>query len=342
MRKGIQRRAQVLAADDPMRRRDFLTVLAVATAWASAVRGQEPRRVLGFLSGFTASSAPPGTLPAFIQGLKETGFVEGGNVSIEFRWADGHYDRLPSVAAELVGRNVAVIFAYDLPSALAAKAATKTIPIVFATGADPVKMGLVESLGRPNSNVTGVSIFFSLLGPKHVEILHELLPAVKTIALLGNPANPNFQAGVADIRAATDVLEQGLEVLTASTDGDLEAAFATMVQHQVGALTLVPDPFFISRPDRLIELAARHKIPAIYPIRTFTDEGGLMSYASRVEDLFGQAGIYVGKILNGAKPADLPVQQSTKVELVINLKTAKALGLTVPLSLLTRADEVIE
>jgi putative tryptophan/tyrosine transport system substrate-binding protein len=342
MRKGIQRRAQVLAADDPMRRRDFLTVLAVATAWASAVRGQEPRRVLGFLSGFTASSAPPGTLPAFIQGLKETGFVEGGNVSIEFRWADGHYDRLPSVAAELVGRNVAVIFAYDLPSALAAKAATKTIPIVFSTGTDPVKVGLVASLSRPTGNLTGASFLMSVLGPKHVELLHELLPAINAIALVGNPSNANFQADVPDIQTAADTLKQRLEVLAASTDGDLEVAFATMVQHQVGALIVMPDPFFISRREQLVGLAARHAMPAIYPLRAFADDGGLMSYGGSLGDLERQLGVYVGKILNGAKPADLPVQQSTKMELVINLKTAKALGLTVPPELLATADEVIE
>jgi putative ABC transport system substrate-binding protein len=325
-----------------MRRRDFLTALAVATAWAYAARGQEPRRLIGVLSGFSASSTLPGALPAFLHGLKETGFVEGGNLTVEFRLADGHYDRLPSLAAELVGRNVAVIFTFDLPSASAAKAATKTIPIVFAIGADPVKVGLVESLGRPNNNLTGVSGFQSALGQKHVELLHELLPAVSTIALLGNSGNPNFQAAVQDIRAAADVLKLRLEVLAAGTDGDLEAAFATMDQHRVGALILAPDPFFYSRREQLVELAARHTIPAIYPLRAFADDGGLISYASSWVDQYRQGGIYVGKILKGTKPADLPVQQSTTVELVINLKTAKALGLTVPPSLLTRADEVIE
>ena len=325
-----------------MRRRDFLTFLAVATVWASTARAQEPRQVIGFLSGFTEASALPGALPAFRQGLNETGFVEGRNVSIEFRWADGHYDRLPSLAAELVGRNVSVIEAFDLPSAFAAKTATQAIPIVFATGADPVKVGLVESFGRPSGNLTGTSTFMSLLGPKHVELLHELLPTVSTIAVLGNPGNPNFQAYVPDIRTAADVLKQRLELLAASTDGELEAAFATMVQHQVGALIVLPDPLFISRRGQLVELAARHTIPSIYPLRAFADDGGLMSYASSVEDLSRQSGIYVGKILRGAKPADLPIQQSTKVELVINLKTAKALGLTVPPSLLTRADAVIE
>jgi putative tryptophan/tyrosine transport system substrate-binding protein len=298
--------------------------------------------VIAVLSGFEASGQIPGSIPAFYQGLKETGFVEGRNVSIDFRWADGHYDRLPSLVAELVARNVSAIFAYDLPSAFAAKAATKTIPIVFATGADPVKVGLVESLARPNSNLTGMSIFISVLGPKRVELLHELLPALDAIALLGNPDNPNFQADVTDIRTATDVLNQRLEVLGARTGGDLDAAFATMVQHRVGAVIVVPDPFFISRREQLVELAAHHTIPAIYPLRLFIDLGGLMSYGSNVLVLSRQAGIYIGKILNGAKPVDLPVQQSTEVELVINLKTAKALGTTVPASLLTRADEVIE
>jgi putative ABC transport system substrate-binding protein len=325
-----------------MRRRDFLTVLAVATAWASRARAQEPRRVIGCLSGFESSEAISGRRSAFYQGLKESGFVEGRNVSIEFRWADGHYDRLPSLAAELVGRNVAVIFAFDLPSAFAAKTATKTIPIVFATGADPVRAGLVESLARSNNNLTGMSNFVSVLGPKHVELLRELLPAVNAVALLGNPGNANFQADMPDIRAAAEVLKLRIEVLTASTDGDLEAAFATMLQHRVGALIVKADPFFISHREQLIELAARHSIPAIYPFRAFTDDGGLMSYGGSVADMYRYAAIYVGKILNGAKPADLPVQQSTRVELVINLNTAKALGLTVPPSLLTRADEVIE
>ena len=210
------------------------------------------------------------------------------------------------------------------------------------SGVDPVKMGLVESLSRPNGNLTGVSIFSTALGPKHVELLHELLPAVSVIALLGNPNNANFQSAVPDIRAATDVLKQRLEVLTASTESELDAAFAIMVQHRVGALMVMADPFLISRRDKLVELAARHTMPAIYSFRLFADVGGLMSYGSSVLDLNQQAGIYVGKILRGAQPADLPTQQSTKVELVINHKTAKVLGLTVPPELLARADEVIE
>jgi len=325
-----------------MRRRDFITALAGAATWISVARGQEPRYVIGYLSGFSEAGPYPGSLAAFYKGLKETGFVEGRDVSIEFRWADGHYDHLPPLAAELVNRNVAVILASDLPSAFAARAATKTIPIVFVTGADPVKVGLVESFSRPTGNLTGVSVFLVVLGPKHVELLHELLPSADALALLGNPENANFKSEVPDIRTAAETLKQRLEVLTASSENNLEAAFATMVQHRVGALILMPDPFLVSRRERLVDLAARHMMPTVYPSRVFADLGGLISYGSSVVDLNRRAGIYVGKILRGAKPADLPIQQSTKVELVINLKTAKALGLTIPPELLSRADEVIE
>jgi putative ABC transport system substrate-binding protein len=327
-----------------MKRRDFITILAGATAWMSAVCAEEPRHVIGFLSAFESSNEIPGAggLASFYPGLKETGFIEGKNISIEFRWADSHYDRLPSLAAELVARKVRAIVADSVPSAFAAKAATKTIPIVFMSGADPVKLGLVESLSRPNSNLTGVSFFANALGPKDVELLHELLPAVSVIALLGNPNNANFQSAVLDVRAAADALRQHLEVLTASTESELEAVFATMVQHRVGALIVVADPFLIARRRQVVELAARHAMPAIYPGRIFADVGGRMSYGASVMDLHRQAGIYVGKILKGAKPAELPIQQSTKVELAINLKTAKALGLIVPPQLLARADEVTE
>jgi putative ABC transport system substrate-binding protein len=325
-----------------MRRREFITLLGGAAAWVSPARAQEPRRVIGFLSGFGPSSFADVGNTAFRQGLKDAGFVEGKNISIEIRLADGHYDRLPSLAAELVGHDVAAIFAVDLPSAFAAKAATKTIPIVFVTGADPVKVGLVDSLSRPTGNLTGMSIFLSVLGPKRVELLHELLPAANTIALLANPGNVNIKTDEPQIRAAADRLKQHLEVLTDSTESDLEAAFATMIEHRVGSLIVMPDPFFISRGEQLVALAARHATPAIYPTRWFVDLGGLMSYGSSILDLNQQAGIYVGKILKGAKPTDLPIQQSTKVELVINLKTAKVLGLTVPPTLLATADEVIE
>jgi putative ABC transport system substrate-binding protein len=323
-----------------MRRREFITLVGGAVAWVSPARAQEPRRVIGYL-GSTGRDFP-GFVAAFVQGLKDTGFIEGNNIGIEWRSAEGQYNRLPSLAGELVGRNVAAIYAPDLPSAFAAKAATQTIPIVFATGADPVKVGLVDSLSRPKGNLTGISAFLSLLGPKRVELLHELLPAANTIALLANPGNVNIKTDEPEIRAAADRLKQHLEVLNASTQSDLEATFATMVQHRVGSLIVMPDPFFISRREQLVALAARHAMPAIYPLRTFADLGGLMSYGGSILDLNHQAGIYVGKILNGAQPADLPIQQSTKVEMVINLKTAKALGLTIPPTLLVRADEVIE
>jgi ABC-type uncharacterized transport system substrate-binding protein len=326
-----------------MRRREFICLLGGAATWPLTARAQEPRPVIGVLSSFGSSGSFVATpIPAFFQGLKDTGFVEGRNISIEIRHADGHYDRLPSLAAELVGADVAAIFAGDLPSAFAAKAATKTIPIVFVTGADPVKVGLVDSLSRPTGNLTGMSVFFSVLGPKRVELLHELLPATDTIALLTNPGNVNVKTDEPEIRAAVDRFKKHLEVLTSSTESDLDAAFATMAQHGVGGLIVMPDPFFISRSEQLVALAARRAIPAIYPFRTFADLGGLMSYGSGILDLDKQAGIYVGKILKGAKPADLPIQQSTKVELVINLKTANALGLKIPDLLLAQADEVIE
>ena len=326
-----------------MKRREFISLLGGAAAWVSPARAQEPRKVIGILCGFSFSGLfADVVLPAFSQGLKDAGFVAGRNISIEIRQADGHYDRLPSLAAELVGRDVAAIYATDVPAAFAAKAATKTIPVVFGTGADPVKVGLVDSLSRPKENLTGVSVFLSVLGPKRVELLHELLPAANIIALLANPGNLNIKTDEPDIRAAADRLKHHLEVLTASTESDLEAAFATMVQHRVGSLIVTPDPFFFSRSKQLVALAARHAMPAIYPDKSFADLGGLIGYGSNISEQHQQAAIYIGKILKGAKPADLPIQLSTKVELVINLKTANALGLKIPDLMLAQADEVIE
>ena len=325
-----------------MRRRDFITFLGGTTAWVATARGEAPPHVIGWLSALSDASSVAGSIAAFYQGMREIGFVEGKNVSIEYRWADGHYDRLPALAAELVSRNVTVIWVFDLPSAFAAKAATKTIPIVFQIGADPVRVGLVESFNRPNGNLTGMTAYFSVAGPKRVELLHELLPAVNTIAVLGNPSNENFQLDTPDILAAADALKLRLEVLTASTENELEEAFATMVQHRLGALVVVPDPLFFDRREQLVQLAARHMMPAIYPSSVFTDLGGLMSYGSGLKDLFQEAGIYVGKILKGARTTDLPIQQSTKSEMVINLKTARTLDLTLPSQLLALADEVIE
>jgi putative tryptophan/tyrosine transport system substrate-binding protein len=280
-------------------------------------------------------------LAAFVQRLKDTGFIEGNNLSIEWRWAEGQYNRLPSLAGELINRGVAVIVAVDAPAASAAKAATKTIPIVFMTGADPIKTGLVDSFSRPGGNLTGVFILVSMLGPKRLELLRELLPSTSTIALLVNPSNPNV-VDVPETKAAANTLGRRLEVLNASTERDLETAFTTMVKRQAGALVVMPDPFFVARREQIVALAARHAMPAIYPMRWFADLGGLMSYRGNFIELNQQVGIYVGKLLKGAKPADLPVQQTVKFELVINLKTANALGLTIPPTLLARADDVIE
>jgi putative tryptophan/tyrosine transport system substrate-binding protein len=323
-----------------MRRRDFITVLAGATAWVSAARAQEPRRI-GFLNS-SYKDAYPGVEAAFLQGFKDAGFIEGGNISIEWRWAEGQYERLPSLARELLGRNVVVIVAFDAPSAFAAKAVTKTTPIVFFTGADPVATGLVESFSRPGNNLTGVSSLFSGVGPKRVEILHELVSPATTIALLVNPRHPNAHADASEIQAATDTLGLRIEVMEASTDRDLEVAFTAMVQRRARALVLTADPFFFARRERIVALATTHAIPAIYPVRWLPEVGGLMSYGASPVDLARLMGAHTGKILKGAKPADIPVQQSTRFELVINLETAKALGLTIPSSLLARADEVIE
>ena len=324
-----------------MRRRDFVTFLSGAMAWIHSARAQEPRRVIGALRS-SSSASIPGSDATFLQGLADAGFMEGKNISIEWRWAGSRYDRLPSLVGELLARDVAVIVAFDAPSAFAAKAATKTTPIVFLTGADPVETGLVNSFSRPESNLTGVSILISGLGPKCLEILLELVPTAGTIALLVNPSNPNVHAYAPEVDAAAKALARRLDVLKASSEGELDEAFTTMVHQQAKALIVMADPFFHARREQLVGLAARHAIPAIYPLREFAGAGGLMSYGTPAMKLYGQVGTYVGKILKGAKPTDLPIQQSTRVELVINLRTAKALGLSVPPSLLASADEVIE
>jgi putative ABC transport system substrate-binding protein len=324
-----------------MRRREFITLLGGAAAWVSPARAQEPRKVIGFLGSGSSDTYPSG-LAAFVQGLKDTGFIEGKNISIEWRWAEGQYNRLPSLAGELVSHGVAVIVAWGAPASFAAKAATKTIPIVFMTGADPVETGLVDSFNRPGGNLTGVFAFSTMLGPKRLELLRDLLPSTSTIALLVNPSNPNVAALAPETEAAANAIGRRLEVLTASTERDLEAAFTTMVERQAGALVVMPDQFFAVRREQLVALAARYAVPTIYSIRDFPENGGLMSYGPNLSLDLAQAGTYAGKILKGAKPADLPVQQSIRLELVINLKTAKALGLTIPPTLLARADEVIE
>jgi putative tryptophan/tyrosine transport system substrate-binding protein len=323
-----------------MRRRDFVTFLSGATIWAAAARAQTSQRVIGVL-GSASSGASPGTEAAFIEGLRAAGFIEGKNISIEWRWAEGQYDRLSSLAGELVGRDVAVIVTWDAPASFAAKAATKTTPIVFLTGVDPVEIGLVQSFSRPSGNLTGIYNVAGL-GPKHLELLHELLPTARMIGSLLNSGNPNAHAYALQTQAAADALGLRLQVLTAHTEADLEAAFGIMVQQRADALLVIADPFFIARRKQVVALAASHAMPAIYPFRWFPECGGLMSYGGDFRSLYRQVGTYAGRILKGAKPVDLPIEQSTKYELVINLKTAKALGLTVPPSLLARADEVIE
>ena len=324
-----------------MRRRDFITVLAGATAWAAAARAQESQRLIGVL-GSASYGAFPGAEVDFIRGLKATGFIEGKNISIEWRWAAGQYDRLLSLAGELVSRDVAVLVTFDAPASLAAKAATKITPIVFLTGTDPVEIGLVQSFSRPSGNLTGVYNLIADLGPKHLELLHELLPTASTIVSLLNPDNPNARAYALRTQAAADALGLRLQVLTAQTEADLEAAFGVMVQRRADALLVIADPFFIARREQFVALAAGHAMPAIYPIAYFAECGGLMSYGSALGSLYQQVGTYAGRILNGAKPVDLPIEQNTKYDLVNNLKAAKALSLTVPASLLASADEVIE
>jgi putative ABC transport system substrate-binding protein len=329
-----------------MKRRTFIAGLGSAAAWPVVARAQQPvMPVIGYL-GLGAQSADDeyrAVSVPFLRGLKETGYVEGQNVTIAYRYAENQFDRLPALAADLVRRRVAVIAAGATPAALAAKAATTTIPIVFATGADPVATGLVASLNRPGGNLTGTSIISVEMIAKRLELLHELLPTAKSVALLVNPTNAAAtDAETKEIRIATSALGLRLMVLNASTPNEIEAAFATAFPEHIGALVVAGDAFFYGQRDQLASLAARHAVPAIYPYRAQTAAGGLMSYGPDIPDIYRLFGVYTGKILNGAKPADLPVQQPTKFELVINLKTAKALGLTIPETLLATADEVIQ
>ena len=325
-----------------MRRREFITLLggAAVTRPLVAQAQQSALPVVGFLN-----SRGPGEnesiLVAFRRGLTEVGYVEGQNVTIEYRWANNQYDRLPALVADLVGRQVAVIVSNG-PPINAAKAATSTIPIVFAVGFDPLTFGLVTSLSRPGGNLTGVSILDVEIGPKRLELLHELIPAATATALLVNPTTPAAEAIARDVQAAARALGLQLHVLHAATDHDLDAVFETLSQLRADALIIGGDPFFTSRSRQLGELSVAHRVPAIYEFPEFAAAGGLVSYGTSLADAYRQVGIYTGRILKGEKPSNLPVQQATKVELILNLKTAKILGITVPNSLLGRADEVIE
>ena len=309
--------------------------------WAAAAHAQKSQRVIGVL-GSASYGAFPGTEAAFIEGLRNIGFIEGANISVEWRWAEGQYNRLSQLAGDLLSRKVAVIVTWDAPASLAAKAATKTIPIVFLTGVDPIEIGLVQSFSRPSGNLTGIYNLIAGLGPKHLDLLHELLTTARMIVSLLNPDNPNAHAYALQTQAAADALGLRLQVLTAHTEADLESAFGIMVQQRADAMLVTADPFFIAQREQIVALAAGHAIPAIYAFRWFTDRGGLMSYGAAVAGFYRQLGTYAGRILNGAKPVDLPIEQNIRYELVINLKTAKRLSLTVPPSLLARADEVIE
>jgi putative ABC transport system substrate-binding protein len=324
-----------------MRRRKFIALFGgAAAAWPRAARAQQPAPVIGFLNSWAAKDSSD-LVAAFRQGLDEVGFVEARNVMIEYRWAEGEYERLPAMATDLVSRQVAVIAAAYLPAVQAARAASTTIPIVFNVGGDPVALGLVASLNRPGGNLTGVSLFTSVLEVKRLELLHEVVPQATAVAFLVNPTNPNTDTNTRDMQAAARTLGLQLYVFKANTDSDIDAAFAALVQ-RTGALVVQADSFFYSRREQLATITMRHKVPAIYDDRGYTVAGGLMNYAGNQPDAYRQVGLYTGRILKGDKPADLPVQQSTKVEFVINLRTAKALGLTLPLTLLGRADEVIE
>jgi putative ABC transport system substrate-binding protein len=325
-----------------MRRREFITLLGGATVWPLAVRAQQMMPIVGFLHQGQAKQAES-FVAAFRQGLSNAGYIEGRNVSIEYRWAEGDYNRLPQMAADLVHRKVSVIASVFSVAGLAAKAATSTIPIVFVTGTDPIREGLVPAFNRPGGNVTGVTFFVALLGAKRLGLLHDVLPAAKTIALLINPTNHVVSENyLKDTQTAARTLGLQIIVVPASSEHEIDNGFRTMGEQRIDALMISPDAFLLSRQDQIVALAARHAIPTMYLQRQNVVAGGLMSYSGDLAGAHRELGIYCGRILKGEKPADMPVVQSTKFELVINLKTAKTLGLTIPPGVLAIADEVIE
>jgi putative ABC transport system substrate-binding protein len=326
-----------------VKRRDFISLLGSAAAWPLAARAQQPTiPVVGFLRN-TAAIGSEHIVTAFLRGLKEAGFVDGQNGAIEYRWADNQNDRLPALAADLIRRQMTVIVAAGIPAAQAAKAATVTIPIVFEIGADPVEVGLIASLNRPGGNLTGVTSLNAELAPKRLELLHEVVPTTRSIALLVNPASSiNAEHLSIETQTAAHTLGLQLQVLHASTERDFDTVFASLVQMRAGALVINNDAFFLSRTEQLAALTVRHAVPTIFSYREFTAAGGLMSYGGSLPDAYRLTGLYTGRILKGEKPADLAAQQATKFELFINLKTAKSLGLTVPLIMQMTADEVFE
>jgi len=326
-----------------MRRRDFIAVLGgAATAWPLAARAQQAALpVIGLLNGRSIDDAAY-LVAAFRQGLNEAGYVEGQNVAIEYRWADGHYDRMPAMAADLVNRRVTLIVVTGGSAPLAVKAATKTVPALFVWGGDPVKMGLVASINHPGGNVSGVNILVNVLDNKRLGLMRELVPKGQAIGVLLNPSNPNSSAALREMQEAARALSQSIEVVSASSGRDFEVAFDVLTERRVGGLVVAADAFFVSQRDQLIALAANHSLPAIYHQRKFPQSGGLMSYGTNLADAFRQVASLAARVMKGEKPADIPVMQPTKFELVINLKTANVLGLTIPPGVLAIADEVIE
>jgi putative ABC transport system substrate-binding protein len=326
-----------------MRRREFIKVIGgAAAAWPLATLGQQKMPVIGFLNA-ASPKAYARELAGFLKGLGETGYVEGSNVAIEYRWAEDHADRLPAMAADLVHREVAVIAATSSPAAVAAKAATTKIPIVFEMGSDPIQLGLVASLSRPGGNVTGVTSLAVEVAQKRLELLHQLFPTARVMALLVNPAEPAIaKATASEVLAAARTFGLEVHVLNAASESDFDEVFAKLKQLKASALVITGGPFFVSHREQLAALTLRHAMPAVFPYREFAAAGGLLSYGSDITDSYRLTGIYTGRILKGDKPAELPVQQAAKVELFINLKTAKALGISVPNTLIGRADEVFE